>query len=60
MSYSVNDPCEPCVKKGQCTDRIVIRGAVQGIIHSMPFGVGHLGGGTVTMQCHNLEVKPAE
>lgn len=59
MSYSLNDPCHPCTKKDKCTDRCVISGAIVGI-HQMPFGVGHLGAGTITLSCFNLEVKPKE
>lgn len=58
MSYSVNTPCVDCTKRTACTDGIVIRGAVQGIIHQMPFGVGHLGSGSVTVECHNKETEP--
>jgi hypothetical protein len=58
MSYSVFTPCRTCVKKKDCTDGVVVTGAVQGIIHQMPFGVGHLGSGSVTMVCSNHEVEP--
>jgi len=57
MSYSFNDPCFKCLKKTKCTDAAVIRGAISAI-HSMPSGVGHLGAGTVTLQCWNLDEKP--
>lgn len=60
MSYSVNTPCFDCNKKKACTDGIVVTGAVQGIIHAMPFGVGHLGSGSVTMDCANHEAIPEE
>lgn len=60
MSYSVTTPCFDCNKKKSCTDGIVVTGAVQGIIHAMPFGTGHLGSGTVTLACQNHEPVPAE
>lgn len=61
MSYSVNTPCGTCTKRKEgCTDGIVVTGAVQGIIHSMPFGTGHKGCGTVTLECnqHIEELEP--
>jgi hypothetical protein len=58
MSYSVFTPCGSCNKKKACTDGVVVTGAVQGIIHAMPFGVGHLGSGKVTLYCQNFEVIP--
>lgn len=60
MSYSVDTPCGTCTKKKECTDGTVITGAVQGIIHQMPFGVGHLGSGSVTLACYNKTEDPAE
>ena len=58
MSYSFNNECGGCTKKDVCTDRASISGAISGI-HQMPFGVGHLGSGTISLACHNL-VKPEE
>jgi hypothetical protein len=56
MSYSVVTPCSNCVKRKEgCIDGVVVTGAVQGIIHAMPFGVGHKGAGTVTLECCNKE-----
>ena len=60
MSYSVTTPCFDCNKKKACTDGVVVAGAVQGIIHAMPFGVGHLGSGKVTLDCQNFEAIPEE
>jgi hypothetical protein len=66
MSYSFIEPCFPCVKKARCTDRVVLSGAISGIIHQMPYTVGkeqefgHLGAGCVVMTCGNLEVAPKE
>ena len=59
MSYSLDEPCLPCLKRGKCVDRNVIAGAISGI-HQMPHGVGHLGSGTVTISCSNLEVAEEE
>lgn len=55
MSYSVSTPCDACEKKAKCTDRHVIQGAVSGI-HLMPFGTGHLGCGTISIICSNIQV----
>jgi len=63
MSYSLMTPCcnypspspegqGDCLKKDTCTDRHVIMGAIMGI-HQMPFGVGHLGAGEITLTCFN-------
>jgi hypothetical protein len=60
MSYSVTTPCRDCTKKKGCTDGIVIAGAVQGIIHQMPFGVSHLGSGSITLNCSNKTEIPKE
>ena len=51
-----------CAKEIKCADGYVIRGAVQGIIHSMqgPYGDTpgpHLGGGKVIHDCTNFEAK---
>jgi len=62
MSYSVIQKCNTCAKEVKCADGYVIRGAVQGIIHSMPGPWApnpglHLGSGTVTHDCSNFEDK---
>lgn len=70
MSYSLYTPCcnypspgpegqGDCVKKDTCTDRNVLYGAICAI-HQMPFGVGHLGCGSITLTCHNKVVAPCE
>ena len=59
MSYSLIEPCFPCLKKDKCTDRSVLYGAICGI-HNMPFGVGHLGAGNITLNCVNLVQEPPE
>lgn len=66
MSYSLVTPCSnypaqnpegngDCIKKGTCTDRHVLYGAIQAI-HCMPFGVGHKGGGEIILKCFNKEI----
>ena len=61
MSYSVNTPCGDCKKKDEgCGDGTVVTGAVQGIIHQMPYNGGkgaHQGSGTVTLECSNKVPK---
>ena len=51
MSYSLIQKCDKCNKQDRCADGKVIKGAVQGIIHSLDMNCGHLGGGTVTHDC---------
>ena len=67
MSYSVEQKCSSCKKEVGCADGYVIRGAVQGIIHSMPGPWApnpglHLGSGSVVHNCSNFVDKnaPAE
>ena len=68
MSYSLITPCcsypsgnpegqGDCLKKNTCTDRHVLHGAICAI-HTMPFGIGHQGAGTITLTCGNKEVAP--
>jgi len=38
----------------ECTDQHVLAGAISGI-HLMPFGVGHLGAGSITLDCQNTD-----
>ena len=70
MSYSLVTPCcnypsatpegqGDCIKKDTCTDRHVIYGAVCAI-HAMPFGVGHLGAGTITLTCSNKLMEKSD
>jgi len=68
MSYSLVTPCcnypsstpggqGDCTKKDTCTDRHVLYGAICAI-HSMAYGVGHLGAGEITLKCFNKTVAP--
>ena len=72
MSYSLITPCcnypapadcpdgqGDCTKKDICTDRSVFYGAICAI-HQMPFGVGHLGSGLITLTCNNKTVATTE
>lgn len=70
MSYSLNTPCNnypsstpegqgDCIHKDKCTDRHVLQGAITAI-HQMPFGVGHLGSGEITLECFNKKVEEKE
>ncbi len=51
MSYSVNQKCSQCKKEPICADGLIIRNAVQGIIHQLPYGTVHLGGGSIEHNC---------
>jgi hypothetical protein len=67
MSYTVNQKCGSCKKEDTCSDGYIIRGAVQGIIHTMPMYTKdtpaiptlHKGSGSVTHECHNFVDKNA-
>jgi hypothetical protein len=70
MSYSLETPCcnypspipggqGDCVKKDICTDRCVIQGAINAV-HMMPVGVGHLGGGSIVINCSNKQLAQPE
>jgi hypothetical protein len=60
MSYSEINKCGTCVKKDKCTDRDFIHAAVCGIHAMWPAEKGHLGSGTVTLDCRNLEEAKSE
>jgi len=49
MSYSVVQKCDQCKKESQCADGLIIKNAVQGLIHQLP--AGHLGAGQVIHDC---------
>ena len=55
MSYSLNDKCGTCTKKNRCTDKHFLYGAICGIHNVFPSEKGHLGSGTVTLDCQNHE-----
>jgi hypothetical protein len=55
MSYSLNDKCGTCTKKDQCNDRHFIRGAIDGIHSVYPASKGHLGSGSVDLNCQQYQ-----
>ena len=55
MSYSLNAPCGTCVKKDKCTDRHFFEGAIGGIHQVWPAEKGHLGSGSVNLDCQRYE-----
>ena len=57
MSYALIDKCDTCAKKDKCCDQHFIQGAINGIHSVWPSEKGHLGAGTVTIECQNHEVK---
>ena len=64
MSYSLTSKCWDCAKADRCTDRHVLGGAIQAI-HCMPGkptenNFGHLGYGTIDLNCSAYEKKPEE
>jgi hypothetical protein len=58
MSYSVKTPCGSCVKFGKCVDGIIIAYAVYAL-HALGEAKGHLGAGSVDLNCTHLE-EPKE
>ena len=57
MSYSLNHPCGDCTKEDKCLDRHFIQGGINGIHDVYPSEKGHLGSGTVTIECSQHEAK---
>lgn len=59
MSYSLISECATCVKENQCTDRHFLDGAISGIHSMWPAKKGHLGAGTIVLNCnqHTSAVK---
>ena len=60
MSYGLTSECGVCIKKDKCTDRHFIEGAISGIHQVWPAEKGHLGSGTIIIQCQRLEQKELE
>jgi len=56
MSYSLNNKCWNCTKEKDCLDKRIIQGAIY-IIHSINTNQGHLGSGTIDLQCQNFDPK---
>jgi hypothetical protein len=57
MSYSLTHPCGDCAKQDKCNDRHFIQGGINGIHDVWPMDKGHLGAGTVIIDCCNKEEK---
>jgi len=57
MSYSLNSKCGNCNKKDKCTDLHFIQGAIIGIHSVYPQEKGHLGSGSINLNCTNYEEK---
>ncbi len=51
MSWALENPCFDCKKKDRCTDYKKIQEAITEIHKDSD----HVGGGTVSMDCFNLE-----
>ena len=54
MSYSFYTKCNGCVKKDKCVDRFMIQEAIN-CIHILGTDKGHLGGGSIELNCQNIE-----
>ena len=59
MSYSVSSKCNECEKSDKCVDAEIIRGTVDSI-HMIGSEKGHLGSGTITIDCFNHVVIPVK
>ena len=57
MSYIQQNKCFSCTKEDKCNDRHFIDGAIQGIHSVWPAEKGHLGAGTIVLDCQNHEEK---
>ncbi len=61
MSYSLKDKCFDCRKGGKeykssCIDKIILANAI-GTIHNIGNMRGHLGAGSIVLDCVNFEKK---
>lgn len=54
MSYSLATQCWKCTKFQKCSDLPVLSGAVSGI-HAIGKDRGHLGYGTIRLECQAYE-----
>ncbi len=54
MSYALNTPCYGCKKADKCVDASVLYGA-QTAIHNIGSHRGHLGCGSIDLNCTNKE-----
>jgi len=68
MSYTVDSRCRDCNKEDRCVDLAILMGAVSGIHGVNGWSTkanqcitkGHLGGGSITLNCVNFEAQPAK
>ena len=56
MSYMFNNPCYNCNKESTCTDKKMIREAIDKI-HQTTYEQGHQGSGEVLLSCLKLDSK---
>ncbi len=54
MSYSLVTKCFECEKANKCIDRYILDNAI-GCIHIIGSERGHLGSGSIELDCQNLE-----
>lgn len=54
MSYSLYTKCRTCQLKDNCTDVHFLEGAISGIHQVWPAEKGHLGSGSITLDCTNF------
>lgn len=57
MSYSVQTTCWNCTKREKCTDHVHVQNAVNEIHKNCLNEGGHLGSGSVIIQCARLDPK---
>lgn len=57
MSYTFNKKCFLCTKKDKCIDFDIIGGAIIAIHSIYPASKGHLGSGSVDLNCDNYVQK---
>jgi len=63
MSYSLESKCHQCDLEDKCVDRFIVEGAISGIHNVNGYSVkskqcvarGHLGGGTIKLDCQNFK-----
>lgn len=60
MSYTLVSKCGVCIKRDKCLDRHFLEGAINGIHQVWPAEKGHLGSGTVNLNCNNFVVDDRE
>jgi hypothetical protein len=56
MSYSLNTKCFTCKKNDKCVDPVVLQNSIN-TLHALSSDKGHLGGGSIDLNCSNSEQK---